>query len=111
MFDPDEAGIKERVYMWRSGTAMWRERPLLGWGPGGVKREYSRYALPEAYKQRTGHVHNTPLQILVERGVLGLAAWLAIWIAFYWRAIGAPARSRCRAQPTSAPSWPAASPR
>jgi O-antigen ligase len=88
MFDPDEAGIKERVFMWRSGTAMWRERPLLGWGPGGVKREYSRYALPEASKRRTGHVHNTPLQILVERGVLGLAAWLAIWIAFYWRAIG-----------------------
>ena len=88
MFDPGESGIKERVYMWRSGTAMWRERPLLGWGPGGVKRAYSRYALPEAFKQRTGHVHNTPLQILVERGVLGLAAWLAIWIAFYWRAIG-----------------------
>jgi len=88
MFDPDDAGIKERVYMWRSGMAMWRERPLLGWGPGGVKREYSRYALPEAFKQRTGHVHNTPLQILVERGVVGFAAWLAIWIAFYWRAIG-----------------------
>jgi O-antigen ligase len=88
MFDPDEPGIKERVYMWRSGTAMWRERPLLGWGPGGVKREYSRYALPEAFKKRTGHVHNTPLQILVERGVLGLATWLAIWIAFYYRAIG-----------------------
>lgn len=88
MFDPDESGIKERVYMWRSGVAMWRERPLLGWGPGGVKREYSRFALPEAFKRRTGHVHNTPLQILVERGTLGLAAWLAIWIAFYWRAIG-----------------------
>ena len=42
-----------------------------GSGPGGVKREYSRYALPEAVKKRTGHVHNTPLQILVERGVLG----------------------------------------
>ena len=87
MFDPDEAGIKERVYMWRSGVTMWRERPLLGWGPGGVKREYFRYALPEAFKKRTGHVHNTPLQILVERGLLGLAAWLAVWIAFYWRAI------------------------
>jgi O-antigen ligase len=102
MFDPDEAGIKERVYMWRSGAAMWRERPLLGWGPGGVKREYSRYALPEAFKKRTGHVHNTPLQILVERGVLGLAAWLAIWIAFYRRAIGLlraldPSRTRARA--------------
>jgi O-antigen ligase len=87
MFDPGEAGISERVYMWRSGIAMWRERPLLGWGPGGVKREYSRFALPEAFKKHTGHVHNTPLQILVERGVLGLGAWLAIWVVFYWRAI------------------------
>ena len=87
MFDPAEAGITERVHMWRSGTAMWRERPLLGWGPGGVKREYSRFAEPEAAKQRTGHVHNTPLQILVERGALGLAAWLAIWIAFFTHAI------------------------
>jgi O-antigen ligase len=87
MFDPDEAGIKERVYMWRSGVSMWRERPLLGWGPGGVKREYSRFALPEAVKKRTGHVHNTPLQVLVERGLLGLGAWLAVWIAFYRRAI------------------------
>ena len=83
MFDPGEAGIKERIYMWRSGVAMWQERPLLGWGPGGVKREYSRYALPEAYKKHTGHVHNTPLQILVERGVLGLVTWVAIWVAFY----------------------------
>jgi len=88
MSDPDEAGIKERVYMWRSGTTMWLEHPLLGWGPGGVKREYTRYALPEAFKKRTGHVHNTPLQILVERGMLGLGAWLAIWIAFYRRAVG-----------------------
>lgn len=87
MFDPEEAGIKERVYMWRSGVIMWREHPLLGWGPGGVKREYPRYALPEAFKKRTGHVHNTPLQILVERGALGLGAWLAIWIAFFWQSI------------------------
>jgi O-antigen ligase len=47
-------------------------------------------------------VHNTPLQILVERGLLGLAAWLAIWSAFYRRAIGtlrglAASRSRERA--------------
>jgi O-antigen ligase len=85
--DPREAGIQERRYMWESGLAMWRKRPVLGWGPGGVKREYERYARPEAFKKRTGHVHNTPLQILVERGVLGLAPWLLIWIGFYARAI------------------------
>ena len=87
MTDPEEAGVRERIYMWKSGFAMWRERPILGVGPGGVKRDYVRYAREEALKKRTGHVHNTPLQILVERGVLGLAAWLWLWIAFYAHAI------------------------
>ena len=85
MTDPQEPTIRERVYMWRSGAAMLTERPLLGIGPGGVKRQYERFALPEAIKKRTGHLHNTPLQILVERGLLGLAAWLWIWVAFYLR--------------------------
>ena len=76
--------------MWKSGLAMWRERPILGVGPGGVKRDYVRYAREEAVKKRTGHVHNTPLQILVERGVLGLAAWL--WLAFYADAVRRPRR-------------------
>ena len=87
MGDPDDPTVKERVYMWRSGLTMWRQHPVLGVGPGGVKREYASYALPEAVKKRTGHVHNTPLQVLVERGVLGLAAWVWIWAAFYARGI------------------------
>jgi O-antigen ligase len=57
-------------------------------GPGGVRREYEGYALPEAIKKRTSHVHSTPLQILVERGALGLAAWLWIWAAFIAKGIG-----------------------
>jgi O-antigen ligase len=88
MGNPDDPTVKERVYMWRSGFAIWREHPILGVGPGELKRVYERYALPEAVKKRTGHVHNTPLQMLVERGVLGLAAWLWIWVAFFARAIG-----------------------
>jgi O-antigen ligase len=88
MADPEEAGVRERVYMWRGGLLMWRERPVLGTGPGGVRREYPRYALPDAVKKRTSHVHSTPLQILVERGVLGLAAWLAIWAAFFVKGVG-----------------------
>jgi len=84
--DPADPTVREREFMWRSGAAMWRERPWLGWGPGGVKRAYRHYALPEAVKQRTGHLHNTPLQVLVERGVIGLVAWAGIWIAFYARA-------------------------
>jgi O-antigen ligase len=33
-------------------------------------------------------VHSAPLQILVERGLLGLAAWLAIWVTFLTRCLG-----------------------
>jgi len=88
MGNPDDPTVKERVYMWRSGLAMWRQHPVLGLGPGGVKREYASYALPDAVKKRTGHVHNTPLQILIERGALGLAAWLWIWAAFIARCVG-----------------------
>jgi O-antigen ligase len=83
MTDPQGEGPRERVYMWRSGLAMWRAHPLLGVGPGGIKREYEQYALPEAAKKRTSHLHNTPLQILVERGLVGLAAWIWIWVAFF----------------------------
>jgi putative inorganic carbon (HCO3(-)) transporter len=85
--DHDDATVKERIYMWRSGIAMWREHPWLGVGPGGVKREYRNYALPEALMKRTGHLHNSALQILVELGVAGLLAWLWIWAAFYTEAV------------------------
>jgi putative inorganic carbon (HCO3(-)) transporter len=88
MTDLQDPTVREREYMWRSGFAMWRDHPWLGAGPGGVKREFSRYASPEAIKKRTGHLHNTPLQILVELGAIGLAAWLWIWIAFFTRATG-----------------------
>lgn len=86
--DPSDATARERLYMWRSGLAMWREHPWLGVGPGGVKRSYAQYALPEAVKKSTSHIHSSPLQILVERGVVGLTAWLSIWIVFFvstWR--------------------------
>jgi O-antigen ligase len=85
--DPNDPTVREREFMWQSALAMWKEHPWLGRGPGAVRREYSRYALPEAIKKRTGHVHNTPLQILVEHGVVGLAAWLWIWLSFYRRSI------------------------
>lgn len=103
MGDPDEVTILERRYMWQSGFAMWREHPWLGVGPGGVKRRYEHYARPEAIKKRTGHLHSSPLQILVEGGVLALAAWLWIWLAFFWsswrllRRLGDPAHARERA--------------
>jgi O-antigen ligase len=86
--DAHDVTARERLYMWKSGLVMWREHPWLGVGPGGVGRSYRRYAQPEAVRKSTSHVHSSPLQVLVERGVVGLAAWLAMWAAFFvlvWR--------------------------
>jgi O-antigen ligase len=85
--DPADSTARERWAMWDSALAMARDHPLLGVGPGGVKREYPQYAAPEFRAKRRGHVHNTPLQILVERGILGLAAWTSVFLAFFWRAV------------------------
>ncbi len=100
--DPNDVTVRERLYMWKSGLAMWREHPWLGVGPGGVGRSYRNYALPEAVKKSTGHVHSSPLQILVERGVVGLTAWLSIWVTFFvsasrlLRRLDGPAHARER---------------
>jgi O-antigen ligase len=79
----DPTTMRERLYMWQSGFGIVRDHPLTGVGPGQVKAVYPRYARPEAVRKTTSHVHNTPLQIAAERGLLGLGAWLWLWIGFF----------------------------
>jgi O-antigen ligase len=78
---------RERFAMASTGLRLAAEHPVLGVGPGQVKRLYPQYAPPEAVRRHTSHVHNTPLQIAAERGVVGLALWLAIFVAFFVRTV------------------------
>lgn len=86
MFDPSSPSASERFYFWDAGLRMVRDAPLLGLGPGGVRLYYPDYKHPDARRPRTGHLHNNLVQIAAERGLLGLAAWLWIWVAFLIRA-------------------------
>ncbi len=81
-----DATAADRLAMAEAGLRMARERPILGLGVGQVKRVYPDYAAPTALLRDSGHLHNTPLQILVERGALGLLAWLLIYVEFLLRA-------------------------
>jgi len=85
--DPHDPTAVDRFYLWQSGLAILREHPVAGIGPGMLSQILPRFAHPESRHPRSGHVHNTPLQIAVERGVLGLGAWLWIWIAFFGHAL------------------------
>ncbi len=86
--DPTDPTSSERVLMWRSGLAMARDHLLTGVGPGQVRRVYPDYAAPEVANKQRGHLHSSPIQILVERGILGLAAWLGLFAAFFVLAHG-----------------------
>jgi O-antigen ligase len=79
MTDPT---ARERVAMIIAGRDLLRDRPIVGIGPGQVKRLYPQYAPPSAIRRHTSHLHNTPLQIAVERGLVGVGLWLLIIGAF-----------------------------
>jgi O-antigen ligase len=79
---------RDRLAMLSAGLGLAIAHPVTGIGPGQVKNVYPLVAPPEALRRSTSHLHNTPLQIVVERGLPGLAAWLAIWVGFFgaaWR--------------------------
>ncbi len=73
---------RDRLAMIKTGLSLTRAYPVTGIGPGQVKRVYPVAAGPDALRRSTSHLHNTPLQIAVERGIPGLLAWIAIFVAF-----------------------------
>ncbi len=81
--DLSDDTTRDRLAMLEVGLAMARAHPLTGVGPGQVKRLYPAWAPPEALRRSTSHLHDTPLQIAAERGLPGLAAWIAIWVGFF----------------------------
>jgi putative inorganic carbon (hco3(-)) transporter len=85
--DPNNDTARDRMAMAEVGLRLAGEHPVTGVGPGQVKRLYPSLAPPEAMRHSTSHLHNTPLQIVAERGVVGLATWLWILVAFFRRAI------------------------
>lgn len=87
---------RDRLAMLSGGLRMARDHPWLGIGPGQVKFLYPVYAPPEALRRSTSHLHDTPLQILVERGVVGLALWLWLFVAFFRRSVAIYRRLRAR---------------
>jgi O-antigen ligase len=75
-----------RVALWRSTLTLIREHPILGVGPDNFLYAYrSRYLLPEAWQESAlSHPHNFALDFAARLGLLGLAAFIWIQVAF-WR--------------------------
>lgn len=77
-----------RLYLWRDAWAQFKEKPLLGWGPGTFKANVERRH-PDVVLLSNKHAHNNYLHAMAETGLLGLAGFLATfgWLAARaWRA-------------------------
>lgn len=66
----------DRLNQLKSGVRMIADHPLLGMGPEMVEELYPAYRTARAVQEQTTHLHNTPLQICAETGLLGLGFWL-----------------------------------
>lgn len=82
IFDMKDPTNRDRVAMLKSGAAMVEDHPLTGVGPDQVKQVYTQYRVPEAVQDLNVHLHNVPMQIAAERGLLALLVWgWFIWTA------------------------------
>ena len=76
IFDPKDLTSRDRIAMLQAGAAMVRDYPLTGVGPNQIERAYPNYRVADAVKPTNPHLHNVPMQIAAERGLLALGAWL-----------------------------------
>lgn len=74
----DRSPVEFRMAVYRAGWEMFERKPLLGWGAVAMQAELRKRI--SDFHQEEYYVHNTYLEILVERGLLGLGlyCWLAI---------------------------------
>lgn len=66
--------VRERLFYLQIGLQMIPRAPLLGNGLGAYGVLYPQYRLPQAQESR--YVHNFPVQIWIEQGLIGLIVFL-----------------------------------
>jgi len=88
-----------RLQMWSTSLKMIRDRPFFGVGLGQVKSSLLAYGCDLGY----GHVHNDFLNTAANTGLLGLVAFIWIWVTFLRMII------RCRPRQQNHGLWSAVS--
>lgn len=95
-FDLGGRSLRVRIYLWKHTLSLIAQRPVLGWGFSNLRGRFPDLGSPE-YIELFGLTvmgvdspHNDLLHIAFSTGVLGLAAYLWIWVALafsLWRTL------------------------
>lgn len=79
-FDLRDTTTQSRLELLRTGAAMVADHPWTGVGPRMVPIAAAHYRSNQEFPGWLyQHLHNTPVQIAAEMGLVGLAAWLLLW--------------------------------
>lgn len=84
--------LHQRVLIWTCAWLMGSEAPLLGKGGGVFELFYPFYQghllheIPFFRTMRThaNNSHNEILEVFSQTGLLGLGAFVAVWVVFFW---------------------------
>jgi O-antigen ligase/tetratricopeptide (TPR) repeat protein len=79
-----------RIRLWTAAWAGFLARPILGWGPVGFEAIFDALYRPEFHTLGIeDQSHNELLGVLSETGLVGLAAFLSMWAAYFWTVVRA----------------------
>jgi hypothetical protein len=84
-YDQRDQSIAWRETVWREGFDLLRSSPrhlLVGVGMDSIKTHWREWGLFDNGRLPVGHMHSTPLQFAVERGVPALLAWLLVIVVY-----------------------------
>ncbi len=81
-----EYSLGDRQKLWNLNLYMFRQSPVLGVGWNNNERYCHRYDIARTGEQQVdfcGHAHSQWLNILSSTGILGLLAFLSLWVAVF----------------------------
>jgi putative inorganic carbon (HCO3(-)) transporter len=88
-----DASNLERINRWSCAIAMFKERPIMGYGPGTYAFEYAPFQRPENLTIIStnfgdmGNAHSEYLGALAETGLVGMLSLIAVVAAIFFTGI------------------------
>lgn len=79
---PENYALIERLAHWQAAIAMADAHPWFGVGFGNYENAYPGFRLIN-WEFPLGHAHNYYLNVLAETGMIGLAAYIVLWISYF----------------------------
>lgn len=78
--------LSGRLDAWHHAIQLWVQHPFRGTGLAGFRLYSNHYAMEKIYSPVGMPVHNTPLGILSDYGLIGLAFYAAVILSIWWLA-------------------------